>query len=70
MINQELESLKYPIGKFEYLAQISEAHIQEWISVLEAFPNRLETLVKNINNQARYTLQTRRLAYKTSCTPY
>jgi hypothetical protein len=51
MTNQELEHLKYPIGKFVCPAIITEQHIKQWLSILEAFPNRLETLVKTLDNQ-------------------
>ena len=48
MTNQELEKLKYPIGKFECPNTISKRHIESWISILEHFPNRLENLVKDL----------------------
>ena len=51
MTNQELENLKYPIGKFNCPTEITEGHIKQWIAVLEQFPIRLEVLVKNLNNQ-------------------
>ncbi|WP_366841741.1 hypothetical protein [Lacinutrix sp.] len=51
MTNQELENRKYPIGKFHCPKEITEEHISQWISILEALPTRLETLVKNLNNQ-------------------
>ena len=51
MTNQELEKLKYPIGKFDFPKEITESHIKEWISILEQLPIRLEKLVKNLNNQ-------------------
>ena len=51
MTNQELENLKYPIGKFNCPTEITEGHIKQWIAVLEQFPIHLEVLVKNLNNQ-------------------
>ena len=51
MTNQELEFLKYPIGKFECPTEISKQHIIDWISILDAFPERLENLVKNLNTK-------------------
>lgn len=51
MTNQELEQLKYPIGKNVYPKQITKHHIKEWIEVLERFPKQLENLIKNLNDQ-------------------
>jgi len=51
MTNQELEKLKYPIGKFDCPKVITEHHIKEWIAVLENFPKRLEDLVLKLNDQ-------------------
>lgn len=50
MTAQELQKLKYPIGKFDCPSHISPEHIASWISILEHFPNRLENLVKNLSN--------------------
>lgn len=50
MTNQELEKLKYPIGQFDCPHNISKQHIESWISILEHFPNRLENLVKDLND--------------------
>lgn len=51
MTNQELEQLKYPIGQFDCPNTISPQHIESWISILEHFPNRLENLVKDLNDE-------------------
>ena len=51
MTNSELEALKYPIGKFDCPQNINSGHIEGWISILEHFPNRLEQLVKNLNDE-------------------
>ena len=51
MTTQQLENLKYPIGKFNCPTEITAAHIREWIAILEYFPKRLETLVEKLNNQ-------------------
>ena len=51
MTEQELQKLKYPIGKFDCPSNISEQHIESWISILEHFPNRLENLVKNLSDK-------------------
>ncbi len=47
---ENLEELRYPIGTFNCPEEISASLIAEWIGVLETFPERLETLVKNLAN--------------------
>ncbi len=44
-----MEQLKYPIGHFECPDNITEAHLKDWILVLEMLPQRLENLVKNLS---------------------
>ncbi|WP_435416324.1 YfiT family bacillithiol transferase [Polaribacter aestuariivivens] len=44
-----LEQLKYPIGKTIIPKEISKRNIEEWISVLEKFPQELEFLTKNLS---------------------
>lgn len=51
MTDQELQLLKYPIGKFNCPDVITNTHIAQWISVLENFPERLEHLVKNLTDE-------------------
>ncbi len=45
MTTEALEKLKYPIGKFEAPDVIDVQILKSWISDIEAFPKRLETLV-------------------------
>mgnify|MGYP001823656381 CR=1 FL=1 len=49
MTEQDLNKLKYPIGKFERPSNITPEIIESWISILEHFPERLENLVKNLS---------------------
>lgn len=51
MTNNALEKLRFPIGPFHCPENISPQHIQEWISILEYFPNRLEKLVASLNDE-------------------
>ena len=51
MTNEALYQLQYPIGKFEIPTSISKNKIEDWISILEHFPNRLEYLVKNLSDK-------------------
>ena len=48
---ETLEHLKYPIGKAIIPASISSDHIKEWIKILEEFPNKITTLVKNLDDK-------------------
>lgn len=50
MNEQVLQKLKYPIGKFDCPTNILPQHIENWISILEHFPKRLEILIKNLSN--------------------
>lgn len=51
MTEQELQKLKYPIGQFDCPSNISNQHIESWISILQHFPNRLENLVKDLSDK-------------------
>lgn len=51
MESQDLELLKYPIGKFHCPDPITEAHIQDWIAILENFPKNLENLVNHLSDE-------------------
>ena len=46
MEKKELETLRYPIGKFQMPESISDRQIKEWIDALEQFPGRLKELVQ------------------------
>jgi hypothetical protein len=45
MQSQNLEDLKYPIGKFSKPETISDEEIKSWVTDIEQFPNRLNKLV-------------------------
>lgn len=51
MTEQQLQHLKYPIGTFECPKNITKQDIQDWISVLKLFPERLENLVKDLSDE-------------------
>jgi len=51
MTNQELEFLRYPIGKCKIPDEITKENIVKNIDILEQFPNRLEALVKNLSDE-------------------
>lgn len=50
MQTPSLESLRFPIGKFELPTTITEKHIAQWITDLEELPAKLEALVAPLNN--------------------
>jgi hypothetical protein len=51
MQDTSLESLQYPIGKYSIPKPITEKHLEEWISVLEHLPSRLEKMVTPLSKQ-------------------
>ena len=51
MTKEELEFLRYPIGRFKSPDNISPQQINEWITILEHFPIRLEALVKYLSKE-------------------
>ena len=44
-----MEHLKYPIGQVKIPKNISKKNIKNWISDIEEFPTKLETLVQNLS---------------------
>ncbi len=51
MTPEELEQLKYPIGKPQIPEKITASHLLEWFDILEKFPQRLQQLVANLSNE-------------------
>lgn len=47
----DVYQLQYPIGTFEIPHAISKNQIEDWVSILEYFPDRLENLVKNLTDE-------------------
>ncbi|MDX6747346.1 putative metal-dependent hydrolase [Polaribacter sp. PL03] len=45
----DIEQLKYPIGKVVLPTKITKKDIEEWVSVLERFPQELEFLTKELS---------------------
>lgn len=43
-----LDSLKYPIGKFDQPTTITSDHIQQWIQDIAQFPNEVEQLTQSL----------------------
>lgn len=51
MEKNEIEKLRYPIGKFNRPDSISETLISEWIEILDRYPARLRQLVKGLSEE-------------------
>lgn len=45
-----MENLQYPIGKFECPNKIEKHHLENWIRILEYFPEKLENLVSKLTD--------------------
>ena len=43
--------LRYPIGKVNIPANISDQDIENWISTLESFPEKLEMITQNLSEE-------------------
>ncbi len=50
-MENNIETLKYPIGHFNCPEVITDNHIKEWIRVLEEFPTKLKVLVSNLDDE-------------------
>ena len=46
---QDLEALKYPIGKFNCPNEITDNHIKEWITIIKSFPEHIQQEVKELS---------------------
>jgi len=46
----DIEQLQYPIGKVKTPEVITDEKLQEYITILELLPERLEELTRNLNN--------------------
>ena len=48
-MENSIEQLQYPIGKFTCPKEITQNHISEWIATLETLPKRLESMVEHLS---------------------
>jgi len=46
-----IEQLQYPIGKVKTPEVITDEKLQEYITILELLPERLEELTRNLNDK-------------------
>ena len=49
-MEENIDKLRYPVGKFQQPEQIDQSQISQWIDILEAFPERLEDEVGHISD--------------------
>ena len=49
-MSEDLEKLRYPIGRFEPPSRIDRDHIERWISDIEALPADLRRTVKGLTD--------------------
>ena len=49
MSQEDIEKLKFPIGKFQKPETISQSHIKQWIADVENLPAELSSLIKNLD---------------------
>lgn len=47
----DIETLRFPIGKFEKPAEITPAHIQKWIADIAVFPAQLLELCRDLTEE-------------------
>jgi hypothetical protein len=45
----EMEQLRYPVGRYEKPESYTEADLKEWISVLEALPGWMDLCIENLD---------------------
>jgi len=48
-LTMDLESLKYPVGKYEAPTVIDDEIFAQWISTIEALPDKIKELVANLS---------------------
>ncbi len=50
MMNQDLELLKYPIGKFQAKPEVNADDIEGWIAAIAELPQRLQEVAAGLND--------------------
>jgi len=49
--NNDLYSLKYPIGKYDYSREVSENDISQWINDIEILPAKLRKIIQKLTDE-------------------
>ncbi|GAA4462254.1 bacillithiol transferase BstA [Nemorincola caseinilytica] len=55
MTDNELEQLRYPIGRYEKPAAFDAAQLPEWLGVLRALPSWMDACIENLDEQQLHT---------------
>ncbi|MCP9201233.1 putative metal-dependent hydrolase [Gramella sp. GC03-9] len=50
MTSEELDKIRYPIGKFEFPDNVTDFQVEQWIDILEEFPGKLNRLVRPLSS--------------------
>ncbi|MDI9309818.1 MAG: putative metal-dependent hydrolase [Limnohabitans sp.] len=45
------ENLRFPIGQFEYNSDCTEEEIQNWITTIQSFPQKIEEITTNLQKE-------------------
>ena len=51
MTEQEFYKLRFPIGEFEKPEAITKEQLKEWISTIESFPHRIESITEPLSDK-------------------
>ena len=50
MTSEELDRLRYPIGKYEFPDDVSQSVIENWIQTIEELPEKLEKAIRPLDD--------------------
>lgn len=51
MTSEELEKLKFPIGKYEFPVEVSQLEIENWIETIAEMPGKLNNIIRPLNDE-------------------
>jgi len=46
-----LENFKFPIGKFQFDSDISSEEVQEWITTIQSFPDKIKSITRSLTEE-------------------
>ena len=49
-MEKDIEKLKYPIGKFRQPEKVENQHLENWIKIIEEFPQKLKAEIRNLSD--------------------
>ncbi len=53
MIHQDVDQLRYPIGKFEMPSEVNQQQITSWIQSISNFPGTITSLTANLSTEEK-----------------